>query len=167
MCATQHVSGIPTPKHFSRPTLPVHFIENYNVALTCMKQLGVNTAGVTAEGPWSDERGQRGNGHGSMGSQPAGIVHVVWCARDLCHRHGGGQPQESPDPLQRGHAPLGLKPLSSGCTPYRGWIRACSPLHSSPASLLMFFFPFTPLTALSARRIPMYSVRQMGEKKTG
>ena len=46
----QHATRLASPKHFVRPTLPVHFIENHNVALGCMKQLGINTAGVTAEG---------------------------------------------------------------------------------------------------------------------
>jgi hypothetical protein len=48
--SVQVATGLPSPKHFARASLPVHFIENQNVMLGCLRHLGVNTAGVTAEG---------------------------------------------------------------------------------------------------------------------
>lgn len=48
--ALEHATGDAAPKYHQKATLPVHCIDNQNVALKFLADHGVNTGGVTAEG---------------------------------------------------------------------------------------------------------------------
>jgi len=48
--ALEHASGEAAGKYHQKASLPVHCIDNQNVALKFLTDRGVNTGGVTAEG---------------------------------------------------------------------------------------------------------------------
>jgi hypothetical protein len=95
----QVATGLPSPKHFARASLPVHFIENQNVMLGCLRHLGVNTAGVTAEGavrPLPPTRTR-------VCIQAWRVCGCVF-TQTLSRRCGGLQSQKGAHPAQRDHA---------------------------------------------------------------